>query len=197
MKITLNELRQIIKKILIEARGAPVGALRPVKKGERSGSGQKFRIGKTEDENRELSTFEAESMFPGSTDAWAEIVPNEFPEFPFTDPVAINRQSAWFKIGNELRVAFKAAPGAELAKWLPTLQDWVDMDSTEEDVLSSEQEFNADINRGYQDTNKSKPLADDATTGVGDVSDDEDTNDEYDSLDSPLMRAYRKSGSQN
>ncbi len=100
--------------------GAPTGKLRPV----RGGGGRQHKIGKVEDENRELSPVEAERMFPGSTEAWAEVVPDMYPDFPFDDPMVIKNRSLWFKIGSELRVAFADMPQVELASWDPSRQDW-------------------------------------------------------------------------
>lgn len=87
------------------------------------------RIGKIDDENRELSFAEAEMMFPGSTNAWTEVVPELFPEFPFPDqPIAIKRGSSFFKIGDDLRVAFKEMPQIELATWDPSREDWIEIE---------------------------------------------------------------------
>lgn len=198
MRITLNELRQIIKKTLAEARGAPSGALRPVKKGERSGSGQKFKIGKTEDDNRELSAAEAEAMFPESTEAWAEVVPQLYPDFPFSDPVAVTRASAWFKIGNELRVAFRDMPQIELAKWSPGKADWVEMNAAEGDLEgvtdaddSGSDDFESIMKGAYAGTLPRPVQADTSSVAVGQVPDEEDS--EFDDLDSPLMKAYHSS----
>jgi hypothetical protein len=123
MKTTLGELRQVIAETLLEF-GAPKGNLRAV----RGGGGRQHKIGKIEDENRELSVVEAEREFPGSTDAWAEIVPEMYPEFPFDDPQVIKQRSAWFKIGSTLRVAFADMPQVELMQWSPERQDWFDVE---------------------------------------------------------------------
>lgn len=88
------------------------------------------RIGKIEDENRELSFAEAEQMFPGSTDSWVEVVPDLYPDFPFPEyPIAIKRGSSFFKIGDKLRVAFKEMPQIELAQWEPDRDDWVELEA--------------------------------------------------------------------
>lgn len=123
VKIKLIELKELIKDLLKEAAG-PSGALRRV----RGAGGQQYKIGKVEDENRELSSFEAEQMFPGSVVAWTEIVPELFPDYPFHDPFSIKKHSLWFKIGNELRVAFSEMPSIELAQWKPEKDDWVELD---------------------------------------------------------------------
>lgn len=129
MRITYGELRRIIREVIEETNtideiGGPKGKLRQV----RGSGGRKVKLGKIEDENRELSAAEAETEFPESVDAWAEIVPHLFPEFPFDDPRSIIRGSAFFKIGPELRVAFKSHPQHELMKWSPERMDWFDID---------------------------------------------------------------------
>lgn len=126
MKTTVGKLRRVIKGVLLEI-GSPKGGLRRV----RTGGGRQYKIGKIEEENRELSVVEAERDFPGSTDAWAEIVPELYPEFPFDDPQVIKQRSAWFKIGNELRVAFADMPQIELMKWNPERQDWFEIEPSE------------------------------------------------------------------
>lgn len=116
-------LREHIKQILREM-GGPKGGLR-VARGQRT---QQYKIGKTEDDNQELSTFEAEGLFPGSTEAWVEIVPHLFPEFPFEDAFSIKKNTSWFKIGDELRAAFSSMPQIELATWDPHREDWIEID---------------------------------------------------------------------
>lgn len=124
MQIKIGELRQVIREILEEMRG-PSGGLRQV----RGPGGRQVKLGKIEEENRELSTIEAEHLFPGSTDAWAEVVPDMYPDFPFHDPFAIKKQTAWFKIGDQLRVAFKMLPEVEVAVWNQQNEDWFPLDS--------------------------------------------------------------------
>jgi hypothetical protein len=111
-------LRTLIREVLQELTG-----------GLRKTSGKpQHRIGKIEDENRELSFSEAEAAFPGSTDAWAEIVPDLYPEFPFDDPNVIKRRTLWFRIGSKLRVAFSDMPQVELMEWDPSREDWMELD---------------------------------------------------------------------
>lgn len=105
------------------------GGLRRVRDGKK----QQFNTGYVEDENKELSFFEAELAFPGSTGAWAEIVPELFPDFPFTDPSVIKRKSLFFRIGNKLRVSFESVPQLELAEWDSKKEDWVELDVPEPD----------------------------------------------------------------
>jgi hypothetical protein len=119
MKTTLGEVRRLIAKVMTEI-GSPTGSLRRV----RGGSGRQVKLGKIEDENRELSPAQVESMFPGAADAWAEVVPDMFPDFPFDDPQVIKARSLWFKIGSQLRVTFAEAPQIELAFWDDNRQDW-------------------------------------------------------------------------
>ena len=126
MRTTVGQLRVLVREALTEMNG-PRGGLRPV----RGSSGRQYRLGKIEDENRELSTAEAEHMFPDSTEAWAEIVPNEFPDFPYDyDPRTIKHKTAWFKVGDELHAAFKDAPQVELMKWDPRRSDWFPIDES-------------------------------------------------------------------
>lgn len=125
MRVTVRRLRHIIRESLTEMM--VTGALRKTK--DNSGSGRKVRIGKADpDENQQLSVGEAEMQFPGSIDAWAEVVPDMFPDFPWSDPVSINRGSSYFRIGDRLRVSFKDVPGVELAEWDPVRQDWFPLD---------------------------------------------------------------------
>jgi hypothetical protein len=120
MRIKLSNLRNLIREALNEI-GGPTGALRQV----RGSGGRKHKIGKIEDENRELSFSEAEMLYPGSTDAWAEIVPLEFEDFPFgDDPLVIKRKSIFFKEGDVLTVAFQQMPQVTLATWNPVREDW-------------------------------------------------------------------------
>jgi hypothetical protein len=114
MRIKLGVLKKLIKETLS-------GGLRKVKPGR-----QQYKIGKVEDENRELSSSEAEMLFPGSTNAWAEVVPSLFPDFLFDDPFVIKKKSVWFKEGNELKVAFEEAPQITLASWDPFRDDWIE-----------------------------------------------------------------------
>lgn len=119
MRIKLGELKKLIKETLS-------GPLRKVK-----GSSQQFKIGKVEDENRELSFSEAEMLYPSSTNAWAEIVPSLFPDFPFEDPMVIKRKSLFFKEGPVLTVAFEEAPQITLATWDPEREDWIETEYAE------------------------------------------------------------------
>lgn len=114
MRISVGKLKQLIVEIS--------GSLRRV----RGQGGQQHKIGKIEDENRELSFSEAEMLFPGSTNVWAEIVPSLFPDFPFDDPLVIKRKSNFFKIGDKLTAAFADQPQIELATWDPVKEDWIE-----------------------------------------------------------------------
>lgn len=126
MKITVSELRQLIRETLEEI-GGPKGKLRPV----RGDGGRKVKLGKIEDENKELSAFEAEQLFPGATAAWAEVAPEMFPdEYIFPDPIAVKRNTFWSKVGDQLRVASKNNPQHELMVWDPSRQDWFDLEPT-------------------------------------------------------------------
>lgn len=119
MRTTLGAIRQLLGQTLNEM-GPISGGIRKTK-----GGGRQYKIGKVESENRELSTAEAESLFPGSTDAWAEVVPDMYPEFPFADdPQVVKTRSLWFKIGSQLRVAFADMPQIELASWDQEREDW-------------------------------------------------------------------------
>lgn len=124
VKSTIGEVRRVIAAALLEI-GSPSGKLRPVRGGS---GGRQHKIGKIEDENKELSVVQAERMFPGSTDAWSEIVPAMYPEFPFDDPMVIKSRSAWFLIGSVLRVAFADMPQIELMEWNPERQDWFEVE---------------------------------------------------------------------
>lgn len=119
MQLTIRQLKYLITEALVSEFNAPRGSIRKTK-----GSGQQFKIGKIDDENKELSSFEADDVFPGSTDAWAEIVPELFPEFPWTDPAVIKKKTLWFRVGKQLSVAFSDMPQVELAVWDPARDDW-------------------------------------------------------------------------
>lgn len=123
MKSTQKLLLKTLINELLNELGPIRGGLRRYRGSENK---LQYKIGKVEDENRELSSFEAEQLFPGSTTAWVEIVPSLYPDFPFDDPFSIKKNSAWFKIGNKLRVAFKDMPQLELAEWDPLKEDWVE-----------------------------------------------------------------------
>lgn len=124
MQLTVKQLKRLIAEALVSEFNAPSGSLRRTK----STGGRQFKLGKIEDENRELSFSEAEDLFPGSTDAWTEVVPDLFPDFPWDDPLVIKRKTLWFKVGNELRVAFDDMPQVELATWHPDRDDWIELD---------------------------------------------------------------------
>lgn len=103
-----------------------MGSIRKTKPG-----GRQFKIGRVEDENHELSTAQVEHMFPGAVDAWVEVVPDMYPDFPFADdPQVIKARSLWFKIGKQLRVAFAEAPQIELATWDPVREDWFPLEAS-------------------------------------------------------------------
>lgn len=127
MKIKFGDL----KKIILEMNEIS-GPLRA----SRSGGRQQHKIGKIEDENRELSSSEAEMLFPGSTNAWAEIVPSLFPDYPFDDPYSIKKHSTFFKIGPRLAVAFEEQPQVELATWSPERDDWIENDYSSSDMAA-------------------------------------------------------------
>jgi hypothetical protein len=121
MKLTVNQLRTLIEQTVVE-----VGELRGGLRKAGDSKGRKFKIGKVEDENRELSFSEAELLFPESTEAWAEIVPEYFPDFPFaTDPLAVKRNSLFFKEGEKLTVACIDFPQITLATWDSRIKDWI------------------------------------------------------------------------
>lgn len=119
MRVSIKQLRETIRECINEING-PSGGLRRV----RGTGGRQYKIGRIEDENRELSFSEAEMLYPGSTDAWAEIVPEMFPDFPFHEPIVIKKRSTFFKIGDKLTVAFSDQPQIELATWDPVREDW-------------------------------------------------------------------------
>jgi len=122
MRTTIGELRVLVRKVLLEMSG-PRGKLRPSK------GGRQYKIGKVEDENRELSSVEAEHMFPDSTEAWAEIAPGLYPEFPYDpDSRTVKRKTTWFMIGNELQAMIQDVPDAEPMKWDPQRMDWFPID---------------------------------------------------------------------
>lgn len=116
MKISVKQLRTLIRETVIAEMRGPSGKLRDPG-GKSKSSGRQVKLGKIEDENGELSSAEADLKFPGSVDAWCEVVPDLFPDFPWTDPIAIRRGSEFYKIGNQLRAGFKSLPGVELAFW--------------------------------------------------------------------------------
>lgn len=123
MRITLGELRQIVSETVLTEFGPIRGGLRS----SHSSAGKKprYNMGKVEDENRELSFSEVESTFPGAVDAWTEIVPVEFPDFPFADdPYVVRRRSVFFKEGDKLTVAAQHMPQITLATWDPAREDW-------------------------------------------------------------------------
>lgn len=125
MRTTLGAVRRLLNEALLSEFGSPSGAIRKTKPG-----GRQFKIGKVEEENRELSANQAEQMFPGSTEAWAEVVPDMFPDFPFADdPQVIKSRSLWFKIGSQLRVSFADMPQIELATWDPQREDWFPLEA--------------------------------------------------------------------
>lgn len=120
----IDVLRALIREVIQEVGLS--GGLRKAK-----GKPQ-YKIGKVDDENQELSWIEAEQRFPGSTDAWAEIVPSVYPDFPFTDPSVIKKRTLWFRIGDRLRVAFSDMPQLELMEWDPSKEDWMELDPAPE-----------------------------------------------------------------
>lgn len=121
MKISIGNLRGLINEELQNEIGGPRAGLRTSRRGGR----QQYKVGKIEDENRELSFSEAEDLFPGSTSAWAEIVPFYFKEFPFPDqPLTILKRSVFFKEGDKLTVAFADFPQATMGKWDSKKEDW-------------------------------------------------------------------------
>lgn len=121
MRLRVKDLQKVIKEAMSENFG---GKMRHY----RGGGKKQYNPGKVEDENKEVSFSEAEQMFPDSTNAWAEIVPALFPEFPFDDPKTIKMKSLFFLIGGKLRVTFDNMPQVELAEWDPDKQDWVELE---------------------------------------------------------------------
>lgn len=132
MKLDITILRKMIKQSLNEFHTPSGGLRRP----SRSGSGKtQYHIGKVEDENRELSSFEAEELFPGSVEAWVEIVPELWPEAPIMfDPISIKRGTLFFKEGNKLTAAFQTMPQIQLATWDENKQDWIESDFTSQGI---------------------------------------------------------------
>lgn len=133
MKIAIGELKKLIKEALDEA-GMIKGGLRRV----RGSGGQQYKIGKVEDTNKMLSAGEADSMFPGSVDAWVEIVvsePSLLDTYVFDDPWVIRKRSIFTKLGKDtLTVSHEDSPQVELATWNPNLGDsgdWVLRSDTE------------------------------------------------------------------
>ena len=64
-------------------------------------------------------------MFPDSTEAWAEIAPSLYPNFPYDfDSRTVRRKTTWFMIGNELQALIQDVEGAEPMKWDTQRQDW-------------------------------------------------------------------------
>lgn len=123
MKIKLQELKQIIHSVLKE--------FGPISGGLRKASGKpRYHIGKIEDQNKELSAFEANELFPGAVDAWVEIVPEIWPEAPFVDfdPRTIKTGSIFYKEGNKLTASFATMPNIKLAEYDPQKEDWIETD---------------------------------------------------------------------
>jgi len=121
MKLTLEQLRKEIRNALNEY-GAPRGKLR--KPGAKSAGKMQFKPGYVEDQNAELTSWAAEKEFPKSVEAWIEIVPEIFPDFPFKDDFSIKKHTLWFRIGSKLRVAFENDPTREVAEWQSEIEDW-------------------------------------------------------------------------
>jgi hypothetical protein len=127
MQLTLNELRSTIREIISEFGGIS-GGLRSSQKGGKP----RYNTGKVEELNREVSFVEANDLFPGSVEAWVEIVPELWPEAPIhMDPISIKRGTLFFKEGDKLTAAFQDMPQITLATWDPNKQDWVEQDFTE------------------------------------------------------------------
>lgn len=139
MKITVKQLRSLIKNVIQESRwDAPTGKLR-TSKNPRSAGGRQVKAGKVEEDNRELSPTEVESMFPGAVDAWVETAPEIYDIFEpekelwGSDPDVMRKKVAektfWAKIGDSLHVGFKEEPTITLAKWDPAAAgegDWIE-----------------------------------------------------------------------
>ena len=124
----INELRNLIRKTISEFGGIS-GGLRQV----RDGGKPKYKIGKVEDPNREVSFVEANDLFPGSVEAWVEIVPELWPEAPMhMDPISIKKGTLFFKEGNVLTAAFQDMPQITLATWDTNKQDWIENDFVEQ-----------------------------------------------------------------
>jgi hypothetical protein len=127
MKLTLNELKQEIHKIIQEFGGIS-GGLRSSQRGGKP----KHHIGKVEDTNREVSFVEANDLFPGSVEVWVEVVPALWPEAPIhMDPISIKRGTLFFKEGDKLTAAFQDMPQITLATWDSMKQDWIENDFSE------------------------------------------------------------------
>ena len=129
MKLTLEQLRKEIRNALNEY-GAPRGKLR--KPSTKSANRMHYKPGFTQDENRELSAFDANHIFPGAVDAWCEVA-NEFSDEFSADPVVCRKRSAFFQIGDKLRVALERDARNEIAEWHPEMGggessgDWIDI----------------------------------------------------------------------
>lgn len=131
MRLTATILRRMIKKTLNEFH-SPSGSLR--RPASKSSGKTQYHIGKIEDQNKELSSFEAEEIFPGSVEAWVEIVPELWPNAPvMLDPISIKRGTLFFKEGNTLTAAFQSMPQIQLAKWDANKQDWIENDFTNQE----------------------------------------------------------------
>ena len=146
MWITIGDIRRLISEALVEAKlsspmptptppnkpnptspwvpPVPTKLKAPSKQHTHKRWGQRYKIGKIDDENFEMSSLQAETMFPGSTDAWVEVVPDIFPDYPFDDPIAIKMHTMWIRTGDQLRVAFTDQPNVELAYWDASRMDW-------------------------------------------------------------------------
>lgn len=130
MRVSYATLKSVISEAMLSEFG---GKIRKTK-----GGGQQYKIGKVEDENRELSYNEAEHLFPGSTEAWIDIVTmgDDFPDLKGMDPTGVKRNTLWFKIGNELRVAMNPYPQIELMRWDAEKQDFFDLGPGQEDAAA-------------------------------------------------------------
>lgn len=116
----------MIEEALVMELGSLSGRLRSP--GGR-GSRQQYKIGKVEEENRELGLTQVYNLFPGAAEAWAEVAPELFPDHPFSDdPQSMLSSSLWFSIGGQLRVAFREMPQMELAEWDPGRDDWIELE---------------------------------------------------------------------
>ena len=130
MKITEERLRNLIKEIAINEMG-PKGAIR----WDRSGRKKQYKIGKVEDENRELSATEVESMFPGAVDAWVEVGPEIYPDLvpdigefdPRDQRHMFVKESVFFLENGVLVVSGKAMPTFTLMRWDPQAEDWFEI----------------------------------------------------------------------
>lgn len=117
---------QVQESVELNEFGTPTGKLR--RPGRNSGNKTQHKIGFIQDENRQLSAWDANRIFPGSVDAWLEVANEISPEFS-TDPVVIRRRSAFFQIGDKLRVALERNPQVELAEWRAGAEgnDWFEL----------------------------------------------------------------------